>query len=99
MDELNQLKTERMELDAKSIALENAKRKEVVAQAVALLATVGMTCTVARAETSTKTTDAPTIPPKYRHRVTGATWSGRGRPPGGYADSKDQAEIEYLGGK
>ena len=97
MDELNQLKTERMELEAKIIALENAKRKEVVAQAVALLATVGMTCTVARA--IPKAAPAQTVPPKYRHVATGTTWTGRGKTPRWYADAKDQAEIEYLGGK
>lgn len=37
------------------------------------------------------------VAPKYRHKVTGATWSGRGKKPIWYA-SAEQSDIEHLGG-
>ena len=36
------------------------------------------------------------VAPKYRHRVTGATWTGRGTQPKWFADA-EQSEIEHLG--
>ena len=35
--------------------------------------------------------------PKYRHRVTGATWTGRGKRPKWFAEA-GPSEIEYIGG-
>ena len=35
--------------------------------------------------------------PKYRHRVTGATWTGRGKPPKWFAEA-EQSELEHLSG-
>ena len=37
------------------------------------------------------------VAPKYRHRVTGATWTGRGRQPKWFA-AATQRQIEHLGG-
>ena len=35
--------------------------------------------------------------PKYRHRVTGATWTGRGKQPKWFA-AAEQSELEHLSG-
>lgn len=37
------------------------------------------------------------VAPKYRHRVTGATWTGRGKQPKWFA-AAEQSEIEHLSG-
>lgn len=37
------------------------------------------------------------VAPKYRHRVTGATWTGRGKQPKWFA-AAEQSELEHLGG-
>lgn len=37
------------------------------------------------------------VAPKYRHKVTGATWSGRGKKPIWYATA-EPSDIEHLGG-
>ena len=37
------------------------------------------------------------VAPKYRHRITGATWAGRGKPPKWFA-AAEQSELEHLGG-
>lgn len=35
------------------------------------------------------------VAPKYRHRITGATWTGRGKQPKWFTET-DQSEIERL---
>ena len=37
------------------------------------------------------------VAPKYRHRVTGATWTGRGKQPKWFA-AAEQSELEHIGG-
>ena len=37
------------------------------------------------------------VAPKYRHRVTGATWTGRGKQPKWFA-AAEQSELEHLSG-
>lgn len=37
------------------------------------------------------------VAPKYRHRPTGATWTGRGKPPKWFA-AAEQSELEHLSG-
>lgn len=37
------------------------------------------------------------VAPKYRHRTTGAVWTGRGKQPKWFAEA-DQSEIERLSG-
>lgn len=37
------------------------------------------------------------VAPKYRHRITGATWTGRGKPPKWFA-AAEQSELEHLSG-
>ena len=37
------------------------------------------------------------VAPKYRHRVTGATWTGQGRQPKWFAEA-EQSALEHLSG-
>ena len=37
------------------------------------------------------------LAPKYRHRLTGATWTGRGKQPKWFA-AAEQSELEHLSG-
>ena len=43
-----------------------------------------------------KRTTGAKVAPKYRHKATGVTWSGRGKQPAWYA-AAEQSEIEHLG--
>lgn len=38
------------------------------------------------------------VAPKYRHRLTGATWTGRGKQPKWFA-AAEQSELEHLSGE
>lgn len=44
-----------------------------------------------------KRTTGAKVAPKYRHKATGVTWTGRGKKPTWFATA-EQDEIEHLGG-
>ncbi|WP_315127322.1 H-NS histone family protein [Comamonas antarctica] len=98
-EQLEALKAQRALLDQQIAAAEKESRNAVIAQARELLATVGLVCDVRSPYTSkAHPTTGKKVPPKFRHKATGATWTGRGKAPTWYANASSQDEIEVLGG-
>lgn len=104
-EQLQSLVAQREELDAKRQAIDDqikaaqyAARREVFMTAAQAFALHG----ISREEvvthfSKTNSTAGTKVPPKYRHKATGQTWTGRGKKPTWYAEARDPSEIEYLG--
>lgn len=97
---LQDLVKQRADLDAQIAAAKAAHFDTAMSGAVAILEDAGVALDEAAAALLTlhNTATRPKrnkVAPKYRHRVTGATWAGRGKPPKWFAEA-DQSEIEHL---
>ena len=102
---LQDLVKQRADLDAQIAAAKAAHFDTAMSGAVAILEDAGVALDEAAAAlltlhntaTRPKRNKRNKVAPKYRHRVTGATWTGRGKQPKWFAEA-EQSEIEYLCG-
>lgn len=93
------LDAQRQTIDEKIKAAQYAARREVFKTAAQAFALHGITREEVVAHFSkTNSTAGTKVPPKFRHKATGQTWSGRGKAPKWYADVLCQSEIERLEG-
>ena len=100
--QLQNLIARRADLDAQIAAAKAADFHTAVQHAAHLFGEAGVPLDEAAAalltlhNQSTRPQRAK-VAPKYRHRVTGAKWTGRGRQPKWFAEA-GPSEIEYIGG-
>ncbi|WP_212645447.1 H-NS histone family protein [Delftia sp. PE138] len=78
MSEYHNLLARKAELDAQIAAAQAEAKAQAVAQARALIAEHGLTAADVFPPSKAKGTVGA---PKYRDPATGATWTGRGKPP------------------
>lgn len=100
MTTLQDLETRLAELQAQIATEKAAHFDAAVSSAVAILEDAGVALDEAAAALLTLHNQSARprrakVAPKYRHRVTGATWTGRGKQPKWFAEA-DQSEIEHL---
>lgn len=79
MNELQALRQQRAELDAKIAEQEQAAKAATLTQVKELLDNAGLSAEEALHQLQQK--PRAVVPPKYRNMDTGETWSGRGRKP------------------
>lgn len=96
-EHLNTLIAQRAALDAQIKETQRAAKSEVLKTAAQAFALHGITREEAAAYFSKNSTTGVKVAPKYRHKATGQTWTGRGKQPTWYRDSA-QDEIEHLDG-
>ena len=99
--QLQNLIAQRADLDAQIAAAKAADFHTAVQHAVHLFGEAGVPLDEAAAlltlhNQSTRPQRAK-VAPKYRHRLTGATWTGRGKQPKWFA-AAEQSELKHLGG-
>ena len=99
---LQDLVKQRADLDAQIEAAKAADFHTAVQHAAHLFGEAGVPLDEAAAALLTlhKQSARPQrakVAPKYRHRLTGATWTGRGKQPKWFA-AAEQSEIEHLSG-
>ena len=100
--QLQNLIAQRADLDA-HIATEKAAHFDAaMSSAVAILEDAGVPLDEAAAALLTLHNQSARpqrakVAPKYRHRITGATWTGRGKQPKWFA-AAEQSELEHLSG-
>ena len=99
--QLQNLLAQRAEIDAQIATEKAAHFDAAMSSAVAILEDAGVALDDAAAALLTLHNHSARpqrakVAPKYRHRVTGATWTGRGKQPKWFAEA-DQSEIEHLG--
>ena len=97
---LQDLVKQRADLDAQIEAAKAADLHTAVQHAAHLFGEAGVPLDEAAAALLTMHNKAARpsrtkVAPKYRHRVTGATWTGRGKQPKWFTGA-DQSEIEHL---
>ena len=91
MTSYTELLAQKAELEAQIAAAQAEAKAQAVAQARALIAEHGLTAAdvfTAQGKKAKSSVGAP----KYRDPATGATWTGRGKPPNWIKD-KDRAEL------
>lgn len=99
---LQDLIAQRADLDAQIEAAKAAHFNSAVQAAVDLFANARVPLDEAAAALLTLHNQSARpqrakVAPKYRHRVTGATWTGRGKQPKWFAEA-EQSELEHLSG-
>jgi DNA-binding protein H-NS len=94
MRSLEELLTERENLDEKIEELRQAKRVDAIKKALILIAEHELTASDLFGSTrgAVKAKASSKVMAKYRDPKTGATWSGRGKPPRWIAD-KDRSQF------
>ena len=103
--QLQNLLAQRAEIDAQIATEKAAHFDAAMSSAVAILEDAGVALdeaaaallTLCRRAARPERNKRNKVAPKYRHRVTGATWAGRGKQPKWFAEA-DQSEIEHLSG-
>lgn len=94
MPTYKELLVQRQNLDAQIEALRKSESQDALATVRTLIAEFGLTQAdifpAGRAKSPLK---GGTVAPKYRDPQTGATWTGRGKPPLWIAD-KDRSQFE-----
>lgn len=100
--QLQNLLAQRAEIDAQIATEKAAHFDAAMSSAVAIFEDAGVALDEAAAALLTRYKRAARpkrnkVAPKYRHRRTGATWTGRGKQPKWFAEA-DQSEIERLSG-
>lgn len=91
MNELQALRQQRAELDAKIAEQEQAAKATTLTQVKELLDNAGLSAEEALRQLQQK--PRAVVPPKYRNTDTGETWSGRGRKPKWFEDRRVTVET------
>ena len=99
---LQDLVKQRADLDAQIAAAKAADFHTAVQHAAHLFGEAGVPLDEAAAALLTMHNQSARpqrakVAPKYRHRLTGATWTGRGTPPKWFVGA-GPSKIEYIGG-
>lgn len=85
MESLEQLLEKQKDLNSKIAALRSQQKKEALAEIVSIVEKYEFTpeevVAVLGKRHSTSRRKGSVVPPKYRDPATGATWTGRGKPP------------------
>lgn len=92
MTEYQNLLARKAELDAQIAAAQAEAKAQAVAQARALIAEHGLTASDVFPAQSKKAKGSVGAP-KYRDPATGATWTGRGKPPLWIKDAADRGQF------
>lgn len=97
MATLQALIAQREALDKQIADLEASEKNAAISRALALVAEHGLSAAdvfggKGAAKKGPKT--AGKVAPKYRHPMTGATWTGRGKAPKWLGDDRDQFLIK-----
>ncbi len=100
--QLQNLIAQRADLDAQIAAAKAADFHTAVQHAAHLFGEAGVPLDEAAAALLTLHNQSARpqrakVAPKYRHRVTGATWTGRGKQPKWFA-AAEQSALEHLSG-
>lgn len=91
MHELQALRQQRAELDAKIAEQEQVAKAATLTQVKELLDNAGLSAEEALRQLQQK--PRAVVPPKYRNVDTGETWSGRGRKPKWFEDHRVTVET------
>ena len=83
---------QKAELEAKIAEARKTELAHAAAQARDLVAQYGLTSEDVFGGKKAATTGRSTVAPKYRDPATGATWTGRGKPPK-WIDGKDRSAF------
>jgi DNA-binding protein H-NS len=81
MSTLQELLAQREALESQIEQMRSAERNTALNQAKELIQTFGLTSEELFGGGQRKKKTTQPVTPKYRHPETGATWSGRGKPP------------------
>ncbi len=92
MSQYKDLLKQREELEAKIAEARNAEVASAIAQVRQLVLDYSLTERDVFGGVRTSSAKGSTVAPKYKDPVTGATWTGRGKPPRWIAD-KDRAQF------
>lgn len=92
MTEYQNLLAQKAELDAQIAAAEAERKAEGIAAARALITEHNLTAADVFPPAKSKGANASTVLPKYRDPATGATWTGRGKPPN-WINGKDRTQF------
>ena len=94
MSQYKDLLKQREELEAKIAEARNAEVASAIAQVRQLVLDYSLTERDVFGGVRTSSAKGSTVAPKYKDPVTGATWTGRGKPPRWIADKeRDQFLI------
>ncbi len=94
MSQYKDLLKQREELEAKIAEARNAEIANAIAQVRQLVLDYSLTERDVFGGVRTSSAKGSTVAPKYKDPVTGATWTGRGKPPRWIADKeRDQFLI------
>ena len=92
MSQYKDLLKQREELEAKIAEARNAEVASAIAQVRQLVLDYSLTERDVFGGVRTSSAKGSTVAPKYKDPVTGATWTGRGKPPRWIAD-KDRTQF------
>ena len=92
MSQYKDLLKQREELEAKIAEARNAEVASAIAQVRQLVLDYSLTERDVFGGVRTSSAKGSTVAPKYKDPVTGATWTGRGKPPRWIAD-KERAQF------
>ena len=92
MSQYKELLKQREELEAQIAQARKAELETAIAKARQLVLDYSLTERDIFGGVRTSTAKGTTVAPKYKDPVTGATWTGRGKPPRWIAD-KDRAQF------
>ena len=92
MSQYKDLLKQREELEAKIAEARNAEVASAIAQVRQLVLDYSLTERDVFGGVRTSSAKGSTVAPKYKDPVTGATWTGRGKPPRWIAD-KDREQF------
>lgn len=81
MSTLQELLAQREALESQIEEIRSTERNSALNQAKELIQTFGLTSEELFGGSQRKKKTIQAVTPKYRHPETGATWSGRGKPP------------------
>ncbi len=86
MESLEQLLEKQQELTSKIAALRTQQKKEALAEIISIVEKYEFTpdevaAALGKRHAGGSKRKGGTVPPKYRDPATGATWTGRGKPP------------------
>ncbi|HKR40439.1 MAG TPA: H-NS histone family protein [Paraburkholderia sp.] len=97
MATFKELKAQMAELEEQAAAARSAEFEAVVADIRAKVAEYGITerDIFGRGRRRPRRAAAGVLPPKYRDPKTGATWSGRGRPPDWIKNAKNRDRFLF----
>lgn len=88
MSQYKDLLKQREELEAKIVEARNAEVASAIAQVRQLVLDYSLTERDVFGGVRTSSAKGSTVAPKYKDPVTGATWTGRGKPPRWIADKE-----------